>query len=193
MWGFNAMAWLMLLATVLNLAGCITLARDDRPRAFAWRRFMLRWSLQVLPAFGMAGALVEVLEYTLMPMPSPAMQSVSAVMSLPLLLCPTITFIRLRQLALRLNRRRLAEHIGIVAAGAGASLLLMVVAVAFVSDHIRRADAVFYAFVVLPVALVALFNLWALLMLFVITPAFFNSARQAAARWRAADAARVGV
>src|SRR5439155_3044821 len=117
----------------------------------------------------------------------------STALSLPLLACPTLTFIRLRQLALRLGRPRLAEHIGIVAMGAGASLLMMVVGISFVAGHVRRADAVFYGFLVMPVALAALFNLWALLMLFVITPTFFRSAREAAARWRAADAARVAV
>ncbi len=41
---------------------------------------------------------------------------------------------------------------------------------------------------VLPVALVALFNLWAMLLLFVVSQRFLQSARESRARWPAADA-----
>jgi hypothetical protein len=188
--GFN---WLMLKAAVLHLLACILLSRDERPRAFAWRPFLLRWALRLLPVPPIFAIGIWVLLDMHVMMWNNSLEQASIALLLPLLVCPTVTFIRVRQLALRLGRRRLAEHIGIVAAGAGASLFIALVGTTFVAEQIRRADAVFYIFLVMPVVFVALFNLWALLMLFVITPKFFMSAREASRRWRTADAARVMV
>ncbi len=106
-------------------------------------------------------------------------------------LCPAITFFRLRWLALRLSRPRLAEHVTIVAVGCTASFVLVMVCAFAGWDEIRRADIYFFLLMVLPWALVALFNLWAVLLLFVVSQRFLRSAREARARWRAADAARV--
>jgi hypothetical protein len=107
-----------------------------------------------------------------------------------LVLCPPITFFRLKWLAVQLSRPRLAEHVSIVAVGCAASLLLMIACSAAVWQDIHQADIFFYLMLVLPTALVALFNLWAILLLFVVSQRFLQSAREARARWRAADASQ---
>jgi hypothetical protein len=109
-----------------------------------------------------------------------------------LVLCPPITFFRLKWLAVQLSRPRLAEHVGIVAVGCTASLLLMIACSVVAWQGIAKSDVIFYLMLVLPVALVALFNLWAMLLLFVVSQRFLQSARESRARWRAADASQPG-
>jgi hypothetical protein len=107
-----------------------------------------------------------------------------------LVLCPPITFLRLRWLALRMSRPRLAEHVTIVAVGCAGSLVLMIACSIFAWGDIRHADSSFVLLMVLPLALVGLFNLWAMLLLFLVSERFLQSARESRSRWRAADASR---
>jgi hypothetical protein len=93
-------------------------------------------------------------------------------------------------LALRLSRPKLAEHVTIVAVGCTASLALLIVCVFFEWGDIRHADISFFLLMVLPAALVGLFDLWATLLLFVVSRRFLQSAREARARWKLADASR---
>lgn len=74
--------------------------------------------------------------------------------------------------------------------GSAASLALLIACAVGAWNGIRHADIYFYLLMVLPWALVGLFNLWAVLLLFVVSQRFVQSAREARARWRAADAAR---
>jgi hypothetical protein len=170
----------------------ILLSIDDRRRPFSWWSFLHRWSLRMVPLPPVASAVMTVvlLAAATKTPGIPVWVNWIGPLSLPLLACPTLTFFRLRRLAIRLGRRRLAEHVTIVAAGASPSLIFLVLCTWLATDHVRRADAFFFVFGVLPFVLVPLFNLWALLVLGVVTQRFFRSAREATARWRAADAAR---
>jgi hypothetical protein len=181
----------LLLAVIVHAAANILLSREDRQRPFSWPSFLHRWSLRILPLPPLAGAALGLLEVC-SPSRTPGnpLDGWVVPLWLPLLVCPALTFFRLRQLAIRLGRRRLAEHISIVATGAVVSLLFLLLSSWIAADHFRRADTFFFVFGVLPFGLVALFNLWALLLLFVVARKFFRSAREATARWRAADAAR---
>jgi hypothetical protein len=181
----------LLLAVIVHAAANILLSREDRRRSFSWWSFLHRWSLRILPLPPLAGAALALLEVcSPSRTPGSPLDGWLVPLCLPLLVCPALTFFRLRWLAIRLGRRRLAEHISIVASGAVVSLLFLLLSSWIAADHFRRADAFFFVFGVLPFGLVALFNLWALLLLFVVTRQFFRSAREATARWRAADAAR---
>jgi hypothetical protein len=106
---------------------------------------------------------------------------------LPLLLCPVLTFFRLRRLAQRLSRPRLAEHLTIVAVGCAASLVVLGLSSTTWSD-LQHGDAFFFAFMAMPWVFVWLFDLWATALLFVVVNRFWRSAKESRARWRAADA-----
>jgi hypothetical protein len=183
---------LVAVALAAHAVANVLLSIDDRRRPFSWWNFLHRWSLRMVPLPPVAAAVMTVVFLvTATKAPGfPVWVNWIGPLALPLLMCPTLTFFRLRRLAIRLGRRRLAEHITIVAAGASASLIFLVLGNWLAEEHVRRADAFFYVFGVLPFVLVPLFNLWALLVLGVVTQRFFRSAREATARWRAADAAR---
>lgn len=180
----------LLTAAVVHLVANVMLSRDDRRREFRWRGFLHRWMLRIAPLFPVVALVLVLLLQTNVFNPGQLDQWISLLM-LPTLLCPALSFFRLRRLALRLSRRRLAEHITIVAVGALVSLLFAAICVWFLVQDVRHPDARFYIVTVMPVSLIVLFNLWALLLLFVIVPRFFRSARMAQENWRRADAARV--
>jgi hypothetical protein len=177
------------LAVLAHATGNVLLSLDDRRRPFAWRAFLLCWSLRLLPLPPVVSAAVVVLMANDALAPSPALIAWIVPLALPLLVCPTLSFLRLRRLAVRLGRRRLAEHITIVAVGGALALMLVIGAALIASDQFRHADVFFVAFGVMPPALLALFSLWAMGLLGVVTHRFFCSAREAKARWRAADRA----
>lgn len=104
-----------------------------------------------------------------------------------LVLCPIFTFLRLRWLALRLSRPRVAEHVTIAAVGCAVSLLIIWGAV-FGETIFNDSDLSFFLTVVLPWAILWLFVLWATALLWVVSERFKQSAKEATARWRAADA-----
>ncbi|MGD0464397.1 MAG: hypothetical protein ABSB74_18085 [Tepidisphaeraceae bacterium] len=199
LWGDVLFYGLQVLA-VLHAAANFLLARDDRRGASKgiWRvhRWLL-WIVPLLPIAGLAVILLYSLQFMLRFLfPRTlwwvgGMEDLSLGLVLAAVLCPAITFFRLRWLALRLSRPRLAEHVTIVAVGCSASFVLLIVCAFAGWDEIRRADIYFFLMLVLPVALVALFNLWAMLLLFVVSQRFLQSAREARARWRAADASWV--
>jgi hypothetical protein len=106
----------------------------------------------------------------------------------PLMICPPLTFLRFRQLALRLSRPRLAEHVTIVAAGSAVSLVVLALSIPLRTGVPTGSNFALFMTIVVPSALVCLFNLWALLLLFIVVQKFTQSAGESHARWRAADA-----
>ncbi len=177
-----------LLAGILHWAANIQLSREDRSPPFRWIPFLHRWSLRIVPLPCIIGIVLTIIIVTNF-IPFPAISNfLLAGFSLTLLLCPTLSFFRLRTLALRLSRPRLAEHITIVATGFSISLIWTIIGFAF--GEFRHADAWFYLCNVIPLSLVGLFYFWSVLLLFFITPRFFRSARTAKVKWMAADASR---
>ncbi len=188
-WGLVALAFLHAAANFL-------LSRDDRRHANRGISRLHGWALRVLPVFPILG--LAAMYYLWLHTANNwwlyqrQLQSLSNWLLAVLVLCTPITFFRLRWLALRLSRPRLAEHVTIVAVGCAGSLGLMIACSVLAWGDIRHADASFWLLLVLPVTLVALFNLWAMLLLFVVSQRFLQSARESRARWQAADASQPG-
>jgi hypothetical protein len=109
-------------------------------------------------------------------------------MILPLLVCPALTFFRFWELAVRMSRPRLAEHVTIVAAGSAASLVFVVVATMVTRNSWVHGAVYLFVMLLMPWVFVWLFDLWALLLLFVVVRKFSESAKVALERWNAADA-----
>jgi hypothetical protein len=194
-WGMGILCYLTALA-LLHAAANILLSRNDRKREGRGISRLQRWALWILPLVPVLGLWVIFYTYWIHSggwwIFQPDAERLSNWLIAALVLCPPITFFRLRWLALRLSRPRLAEHVTIVAVGCAASLALMMICAVAAWGGVRHADIYFFLLMVLPWVLVALFNLWAMLLLFVVSRRFLQSAREARARWAAADAARVG-
>jgi hypothetical protein len=190
--------YILLVLAISHAVGNFFIARDDRRGASKgiWR--VNRWLLRIVPLFPIAGLGMFIygfrfafwLIYGQTPSWVDEMNDLSYWLILSVVLCPAVTFFRLRWLALRLSRPKLAEHVTIVAVGCTASLALLIVCVFFEWGDIRHADISFFLLMVLPAALVGLFDLWATLLLFVVSRRFLQSAREARARWKLADASR---
>jgi hypothetical protein len=183
---------------ILHAVANILLSRDDRKHSSRGISRSYRWVMRILPLLPIAGLVgmgtfIFWIQFYDWWMWLSAGQSIMAWLIAALILCPPFTFFRLRSLALRLSRPRLAEHVTIVAVGCAASLAFMMFCAVAAWGGVRHADIYFFLLMVLPWVLVALFNLWAMLLLFLVAERFLQSAREARARWAAADAARVGV
>jgi hypothetical protein len=188
-----ALVTLLLATTIIHLVANWILSRDDRPRPAKLRGKLLRWALRILPIGPVAcWIFLAVSIWKTNEMPNWLLNWANVIcytLLAPILVCPTLTFFRLRWLAIRLSRPRLAEHIGIVATGSAFTFIAAALCTAFALHLVRHADALFFFGVVLPWSLVGLFMLWSLLLLFVIANRFHRSARQAAKIWKSADAA----
>jgi hypothetical protein len=194
----NVLFYILLALAISHAVGNFLIARDDRRGASKgiWR--VNRWLLRILPLFPIAGLGMFMygsrlaLQFIFAQTPPWIDEAIdlSYWLILSVALCPAVTFFRLRWLALRLSRPKLAEHVTIVAVGCTASLALLIVCVLFEWGDVRHADISFFLLMVLPAALVALFDLWATLLLFVVSRRFLQSAREARARWNLADASR---
>jgi hypothetical protein len=184
----------MLAVLVKHSIAVFLITRDDRGRAVPRIRRVLRWVLRlatISPILGVGWGLATFL------LPPLTWRSLGFAIDPwwfldPLLICPALTFFRLRELALRLSRPRLAEHVTIVATGSAVSLLYVVVAT-IVTMHSSSSNNVPYLFatIVMPWVFVWLFDLWALLLLFVVVRKFGESAKEAGKRWILADASIV--
>jgi hypothetical protein len=189
----------LLALAVLHAIANFLLSRNDRRHATRRISRMQRWALRIVPLSPIVG--LGLIEYVYWFQPNvngnwwPSYgnyRTASDWLCALLAFCPAITFYRLRWLAMRLSRPRVAEHVTIVAVGCAAALLLLIIFETCLWRDIRDADIYFIAVVVLPCAMMGLFNLWAMFLLFVVTQRFLQSATEARARWRAADAARAG-
>jgi hypothetical protein len=188
--------WGLVVLAFLHLAANFLLSRDDRKHASRGISRLHRRALRVLPILPILGLGMMYYFYWLHLanwwIYRDTAQDISYGLLVALALCPPITFFRLRWLALRLSRPRLAEHVTIVAVGCAGSIALTIACSLLAWGDIRHADASFVLLMVVPLALIGLFNLWAMLLLFLVAERFLQSAREARARWAAADAARVG-
>jgi hypothetical protein len=203
--GSPALLLTLLAGTVvLHWLANLMLARDDRPRPFTWLTWADRWAMRLLP-LGPVAAVGLVLAFAIAsmragPFYAMALSSrlhywVPVILALAgcLVINQTLTFFRLRWLAQRLGRPHLAEHTGIVASGLGASVLAVAFGALPAMAAIHTASLWFLLLVALPWALAALFSWWSVLLLFLICPLFFQSARHADEKWLAADAMRSGL
>lgn len=200
---------LLAAAALLHWIANIMLSRDDRQRPLRWWQRAHRWALRLAPIgpllaaiggamLGIAAALWPL--PTTWPAPStftraianhlPLWELLIAVFAGLFIFCPTLTFLRLRWLAKRLGRNRLAEHIGIVAAGSVVGMAACLFVAVPAGGIIRHSGVAFALLVGMPAVLFVLFTVWSVGVLFVICPLFFRSARHARNKWIAADAAR---
>jgi len=187
--------WGLVVLAFVHAAANFLLSRDDRRHASRGISRLHRRALRVLPILPILG--LGTMYYVWLRTANnwwiyqPAAQTLSTGLIATVALCPPVTFLRLRWLAQRLSRPRLAEHVTIVAVGCAASLGIMIACSVLAWGNIRHADASFLLLMVVPLALVGLFNLWAMLLLFLVSERFVQSAHKARARWRAADASTV--
>jgi hypothetical protein len=187
--------WGLVVLAFLHAAANYLLSRDDRKHSSRGISQLQRWGLRIFslfPILTLTAIYWVYWEHANMwwIYQSDGDDLVNGLVA-TIALCPPITFFRLRWLALRLSRPRLAEHVTIVAVGCAGSVLLTMAFVGVGWSNIRHGDMYFFFLVVVPCALVALFELWAMLLLFLVSERFLKSARESRARWREADASRV--
>jgi len=187
--------WVLFAAGILHLIANTLLAAEERYRAFSWPIFLRSCVLYMfLPLVPLVGVMLQILFKTTGYFPwnsNPYL--ISSTICRVVLVCPIVTFLRLKGLAFRLSRPRLAEHIGIVAVGDAVSLVYVGLCQLLRWDsysHILLGYVAGFFFALLPLALVMLFSLWSLFVLFEVSGNFVESARQARINWITDDAAR---
>jgi len=177
------------IATLIHFVANVLLSREDRRRPFKWSSFLHRWALRVLSFLPLVGAVADIFAF-LYWVHIPDVVGVCLFLSFVIVfLCPIFSFLRLRSIALRLSRPRLAEHLMIV--GIGNVIAPLVLLTLRILANSGTPDGTLEWLVGGgAIILMVLFALWSVLLLYLTTIRFFDSARKARANWDAADAAR---
>jgi hypothetical protein len=174
---------------MIQFVGNVLLSREDPRRPFKWSSFLLRWALRILSSIALIGAVGVGLLILGRSWPPVALQICLTLSFAAIFLCPIFTFLRLRSIALQLSRPRLAEHLLIVGIG-NVVLPLILLAIMIIADQENAPRNLQWLIGGAMTILIGFFALWSVLLLYLTTVRFFDSARKARANWDAADAAR---
>jgi hypothetical protein len=176
------------IAVIFNAIACFLLSRSDRPAKLSALASLHRFSLRllpILPIFSLVPTMWLLHENGFL---RTSLSDTASVLALLLVLLPALTFLRLRTLAVRLGRRRLANQLGLVSIGYGVAIgALLVAATQWEYKTLSTAPFRFDLTVGIPWAIVGLFALWAIGLLVVTSVSFFRSSAQARTNWRRAD------
>jgi len=179
-----------LLAATFHFIANVFLSRDDRRYAMTKRAIVHRWGLWIAPGAMVVGMLMLMLVLTSarVALLGNIDSVANGMIYLALPTCPILTFFRLRWLATRLDRPRLARQIRIAAWGDTISLIYFIAGLFVTMLFVDHPDPRMFAVLVLPSIVLAL---WSVVLLGIVTVLFFNSAGIARGRWRAADASLI--
>ena len=183
-----AAGWFALMLVVHLVANVLLIANDPNRNDRRGERYV-RWGMLYAgaPLLWMGVAFGLVFSGSRSLLTSQVAETFVQYFPITFLVLPALSFERMRQLAVRLSRPRLAEHIRIVAIGMASGAAATLVCLATLFDVQSQWTLIVIA---TALAIAVMFVLWGVALLFFITPKFFASARAAKLKWRLADASR---